>query len=115
MLAMPEYLVCSAECQAADWETHGPACSPATSILEEFPAIAVPDYRCFWAYQNAACKDGPRDVINVCILSRVNFVEMFGEAAVQRTCLHMAVHGKPCKLFIMVTGKGNDQDVGRSR
>ena len=103
---------CSAMCQQLHWERHSTECKPAESSLREYLAIAVPDYRCFWQYQNSLClfqesliKDKPRcDVVNVCIISREQFDSMYGASATLRTCVNLAVNGRPCKHLIKILG-----------
>ena len=75
------------------------------STLQEHFAIAVPDFKCFWHYQGALDKrrsDG--DKIGICILSSEIFCAMFGEDNVLRTCVNLAMTGKPTLLLINVVG-----------
>ena len=82
------------------------ACKPTESALHEYLAIAALDFQCFFHYRDALSKKGnSKEDIGLCILPAEKFFEMFGESMILRTCVHLAIRGKPFELYIKVVGE----------
>ena len=96
---------CTPVCQERDWRRHRTTCIPMESSLQEYLAIAVPDFRCFFQYQDAlARRANSEEDVGICIMSLGIFSEMFGEKMILRTCVNLAINGKPSELLVKVIG-----------
>ena len=81
------------------------ACSPMESTLQEHFAVAVPDFKCFSHYQSALeKKHSDEGALGICILSLEAFTDRFGKEGVFRTCVDLALNGKPSTFIINVCG-----------
>ena len=88
-----EVYYCGHECQKKHWKEHKGSCKSPALICDVHHAIAVPDYQCFWQYQNALPVS--TDHVGLMIMTRVNFENMFGVEATQNTVRDLAILGKP--------------------
>lgn len=96
---------CTTRCQKRNWKHHKKTCTPLELTLQEHFAIAVPDFKCFYHYKDALEKrNSDEDVLGICILSLEKFTEMFGGEGVFRTCVDLALYGKPSMMIINVCG-----------
>ena len=86
---------CSFGCQRQDWPNHRTVCQQPSPQIAQYVVVAVPDYHCFWEYQERLVANYSESDLVVCILSRDVFTTMFGEDATRRTVLNLAVHGRP--------------------
>ena len=92
--ACEDVYYCGQACQKLHWPQHRDECKPPS--LSEILAIAVPDYHCFWQYQNAnAARANPAIFVSVTVMSRERFRTMYGPNATFRTILRLALTGKP--------------------
>ena len=92
-------------CQTSDWKVHKPKCVPPQRIVEEHNCIAVPDYQCFFEYQKILSSNDSIMAVGICMLNQETFEDKFGRAALYRTCLALAVNGKPALLLLKLCGK----------
>ena len=99
---------CSSECQKGNWKQHKKNCTPMESTLEEHFAIAVPGFKCFFHYQGTLEKQKSEDgVLGICILSQEKFIDMYGQDGLYRTCVDLALYGKPSMFLINVCGQAS--------
>ena len=63
------------------------------------------DFRCFFQYQDAlARKANSEQDVGICIMSLEKCSTMFGEKMILRTCVNLAINGKPSELLVKVIG-----------
>jgi len=87
---------CSSDCQKADWSIHKESCQPPEPHFGLCSAIALPDYNCFWVYQAwATSQDNPGVGISYAVVSQEMFLDMFGQEELAKTCLTLAITGRP--------------------
>ena len=61
---------CTPVCQERDWRRHNTTCIPMESSLQEYLAIAVPDFRYFFQYQDALARSAnSEEDVGICIMS----------------------------------------------
>ena len=94
---------CSSLCQRTDWRRHREICRIAEPIVSQKLAVAMPDYQCFWTYQDWLAKQCTNEErLGTVILSREYFIDMFGEDHAKRTCVTLALSGRPQCLIVRV-------------
>ena len=92
---------CDGSCQRLHWRQHKMECVPPTCQVEERDAIAVPDYHCFQLYRKhvSAAEDYEYGWPHIVVLPEDQFIEKFGSKELQRTCLMLAIEGRPSLVF----------------
>ena len=90
---------CSRECQCRHWHEHKANCKVPGSKVQQHIVVAVPDYACFWQYQEWLGRQNSHDKFGIVIMARPLFEEMFGEKCRKKTILHLAMYGKPSFLL----------------
>ena len=91
---------CSFGCQRQDWPNHRLVCQQPSPQIAQYTAVMMPDYQCFWKYQEqVSARWSSEHTLALCIMSREAFAAMFGEDAVRRTVLSLALHGRP-QLYV---------------
>ena len=94
---------CSRACQEAGWPVHKQQCTPYQTGSEQHLAIALPDFAISWYHLTwLHSKPHVRGTVPVAIVARDTWVEMYGDANLKRTFLHLAVYGKPACLVIRI-------------
>ena len=94
---------CSFSCQKDDWPSHRSTCSKPELRITSSLAVAMPDYQCFFTYQNWVPITPKKDSnLSVVVLARKTFIDMFGTDNEQRTCLSLAIFGRPQCLLLRV-------------
>ena len=92
---------CSVNCQREHWSLHRDECQIPEATVERHVGIAVPDYCCFWAYQQwlerQTLTEGDP---GICIMSLEMFQEQFGYENLRRSCISLALTGRPACLVI---------------
>ena len=86
---------CSRECQSLHWIDHKHHCKQPVPRVERHVVVALPDYDCFWNYENWLRRQNSEGLLGVVILDRSTFTQQFGEDAMRRTILNLAFHGRP--------------------
>lgn len=94
-----ETYYCSLKCQKRHWKTHKDHCKEPTPAIEQHVCIAVPDYECFFQYQQALSGvENSSTYVGIMVMSRGNFDAMFGSKNHLRTIVNLALFGKPSLL-----------------
>ena len=94
-----EVYYCSEKCQKQHWEIHRAECKDPPPVITQHVSIAVPEYQCFFQYQEAvyAAADSSTRV-GIMVMSRANFDDAYGYRNHVRTIVNLAVFGKPLIL-----------------
>ena len=93
-----EAYYCSRACQKLQWKTHEGNCKEPTPAIKSDVCVAVPDYQCFFQYQQAYIAENDGTLVSIMIMSRGNFDAMFGSRSHLRTIANLALFGKPLLL-----------------
>ena len=93
---------CSVTCQTNHWKEHKPKCRAPQRIASEHNCVAVPDYQCFHEY--TTFYSGVACTVGIMILNRDTFEAEFGDTALYRTCLSLALDGKPALMLLKTLG-----------
>ena len=100
---------CDQECQHNHWKQHEVVCvAPVWKAKEEY-AIAVPDYECFCQYKVQCQRAGSLEhcAHDISVIDQSAFIRRFGEAQLLRTCLTLAIAGKPALTCLTVIQTSN--------
>ena len=93
---------CSRRCQTNDWQCHKSYCKAPPARLDHHVAITLPDFVTCYAYRRWLSEQPGIGVTAVCIENTATWIEAYGESALKRTFLSMAICGKPVGIFCRV-------------
>ena len=97
---------CSSTCQNWDWSIHKETCFPPEPHFKHYESLALPDYSCFRQYQRWAMRqDNPGVDIGYSLVSREDYIDQFGAKELERTCLTLAMTGRPTYRLLSLFGE----------
>lgn len=94
---------CSMECLRYAWPIHKVDCKtgPKPKISANV-VITLPEFEVCIAYQQWLCTQLSENLIGVLIENRARWITTYGEDAMKRTCLSLALRGKPAPIFTRI-------------
>ena len=96
---------CGPVCQKHDWKEHKISCLPPEPRVQNYNAIAVPDFVATRQYVDYAGSNGQAQGMALIVLNSEYFTSVFGTDATLRTLVSLAHSGRPHRYIINVTSR----------
>ena len=101
---------CSMQCLKHAWPAHKNECRTGTKPkMQASAVVTLPEYSVCIAYQKWLNTQSSEDCVGIIVEDRNDWVKTYGSEAMYRTCLSLALKGKPSPIFtrIMFRNEGS--------